>query len=506
MKKILPALLCFFCMSMISLNAQIIFEEDFEGGSLPTGWQVETNATDGGWNIDTPGGVSTNAFPVTSNGSTRVAATNDDACNCDKSNDFLISSAFSLVGYTSAVLSFDAIYLDNSWQGDQENATVEVSVDGGLTWTEVMDIDGEAGWITREVNLSSYAGEELVNIGFRYDDGDGYLYGFALDNIIVQTSPELEAELVEISVPKFGETNLGAPIKGSIYNAGVNTISSLDISYTVNGNTGDTEQFTGLSIDPFSFYEFEFVNSWQPTAAGNYDIEVTIDMVNNGLDEDQSNNSQDASTLIYDQVVVPNKIDEFIIAPPVLEEVADSGDGLDKPTDLDFFPILGKDELWVINERTENAGGSTVTISDASSGNPSDFWERIDGNSWHFMSLPSAIAFSSDNFNFANSPGVQDANHNGGTFTGPSLWSSDPDIYAQDPGPGLNGSHLDMLHGSPTSRGIAHEVDNVFWVYDDWNDDIVRYDFVEDHGPGYDDHSDAIVRRYRDIDIDGDGD
>jgi hypothetical protein len=54
--------------------------------------------------------------------------------------------------------------------------------------------------------------------------------------------------------------------------------------------------------------------------------------------------------------------------------------------------------------------------------------------------------------------------------------------------------------------GIAHEVDNVFWVYDDWNNDIVRYDFVDDHGPGADDHADGIVRRYSNIGIEADGD
>ena len=184
--------------------------------------------------------------------------------------------------------------------------------------------------------------------------------------------------------------------------------------------------------------------------------------------------------------------------------MASSSNGLDRPTDLDFFPILGKDELWVINQRTENQGGSTVTISDATADTPSDFQEKVDGNSWHFMSLPTGIAFSSDNFNFANSTGVQDANHNGGTFTGPALWSSDPDIYAQPSGG--NGSHLDMLHGSPFCMGIAHEVDNVFWVYDDWHEDIVRYDFADDHGPGNSDHDDGRVRRYENIGIQKDGD
>jgi len=110
------------------------------------------------------------------------------------------------------------------------------------------------------------------------------------------------------------------------------------------------------------------------------------------------------------------------------------------------------------------------------------------------MSLPTGIAFS-DNENFATSPGVYDANHGSGTpFTGPTLWSSDPLIYAQPSGG--NGSHMDMLHQSPHAMGICHEVDNAFWVYDANENDIVRYDFVNDHGPGNSDHSDGIIRRF----------
>jgi hypothetical protein len=112
------------------------------------------------------------------------------------------------------------------------------------------------------------------------------------------------------------------------------------------------------------------------------------------------------------------------------------------------------------------------------------------------MSLPTGIAFS-QNGNWANSPGVYDANHNGGSaFTGPALWSSDMTVYAQPSGG--NGSHLDMLHQSPECQGIAAEKDNVFWVFDGYTSDIVRYDFAEDHGPGADFHGDAIIRRYSD--------
>ena len=90
-----------------------------------------------------------------------------------------------------------------------------------------------------------------------------------------------------------------------------------------------------------------------------------------------------------------------------------------------------------------------------------------------------AIAFSDDNINFATSTGIQDANHTTpvpGIFAGPTLWSSDLNVFAMPSGG--NGSHLDMLHQSPNSMGIAHEADNIFWVYDGYNQNIVQYNFT----------------------------
>lgn len=49
--------------------------------------------------------------------------------------------------------------------------------------------------------------------------------------------------------------------------------------------------------------------------------------------------------------------------------------------------------------------------------------------------------------------------------------------------------------------GVEWEEENVFWVNDGYNENIVRYDFGEDHGPGNDDHSDGIVHRYTEIPV-----
>ena len=184
---------------------------------------------------------------------------------------------------------------------------------------------------------------------------------------------------------------------------------------------------------------------------------------------------------------------------PSFTKLLGFSDRVNQPQDLDFHPSR-ENELWIINKGTDNTGGSTVTVSNAGLANQSSEYRR-DGNAWHFMALPSAISFSKDNDNFGTTANIQDANRSGGTFTGPSLWSSNMDVYAQDPGPGLNGSHLDMLHGSPYCMGMESDGDNAFWVFDAHNGHICWYDFAADHGPGHDDHSDGVIYRYVELEV-----
>lgn len=501
MKKSTFTLLLLFASLSLGYS-QIIFEENFESGNLPAGWTIESNATDGGWIVGTSAQLSSQAFPIATNGSSRIIATNDDACNCNKAEEYLILPMLDLSDYSDVILSFDAFFRDEIYQGAQEDGTIEVSLDGS-SWIVLEDLHGHGSWDRHSVDLSAYAGEATVYVGFNYGDGGGWAYGWAIDNVTVEVPPTLEISLVEVEGGSFGEVGTPIAIGGTIYNAGVTTITSLEISYTVAGQMPVTETIDGLIIPGFGFYNFTTTSPWFPADAGEFEVAVSVLSVNGTEDEDTSDNSLGFDSEIFALVEVPNKIDAFASEGILITEVEGASNSLNRPTDLDFFPILGKDELWVINQRTESVGGSTLTIGGSTSDNPT-FEARVDGNAWHFMSLPTGIAFSSDNFNFASSPGVQDANHGGGTFTGPTLWSSDLDIYAQPSGG--NGSHLDMLHASPLSMGIAHEVDNVFWIFDDWNEDIVRYDFVDDHGPGNDDHSDGLLRRYEDIGISTDGD
>jgi sugar lactone lactonase YvrE len=78
-----------------------------------------------------------------------------------------------------------------------------------------------------------------------------------------------------------------------------------------------------------------------------------------------------------------------------------------------------------------------------------------------------------------------------GYFMGPTLWTGDKDRFD-----GGHGGHYDMLHNSPNGMGIAWEEGNVYWVFDGYHSALVRYDFVQDHGPGGTYHADAVVKRY----------
>jgi hypothetical protein len=312
-----------------------------------------------------------------------------------------------------------------------------------------------------------------------------------------QPPPQLDAAVTALRTPQF---NIQQPtiIKGKLANTGRTTMNSAEINYQVDNQAIVSQTFTFLPVSYNKVYDFSFSTPFLPVDTGDYNLRVWVSEVNGQTDVVASNNEQ-SQTLTY-SAPIPVIINDFFSNGYTDTLIADASDQVNIPRDLDFHPDLKRKELWVVNMDNANTGGSTVTIRDAGTPNQTEDYRR-DGNAWHFMSMPTSMAFG-ENGNWGTGPGVQDANHSGGTFTGPTLWSSDPSIYAIIGTPAtaqFNGSHLDMLHGSPYGMGIAHEVDNVYWLWDTYYEDLVRYDFLEDHGPGQHYHGDGRVWRYTEI-------
>jgi hypothetical protein len=192
-----------------------------------------------------------------------------------------------------------------------------------------------------------------------------------------------------------------------------------------------------------------------------------------------------------------------------IEEMASSEDGLRIPRDLAFDPEV-EGLLWVVNQRDD----SVVHIYEAgTSAQTTD--KVIDPYALHFMDEVSSIDFGAPG-TFGTCQESRNTYNGAGRaneFMGPTLWPADLDVFGTSNPEAVEylsdlfgmdvdlGSHLDMLHESPLCMGITWDVDNVYWVVDGYHGALVRYDFVEDHGVGYDDHSDGIIFMHTDIEL-----
>jgi len=205
------------------LVAQTIFEEDFNGGSLPNGWEIETLADDAGWIVGTPSSLSSQFFEIANNNSGNIIATNDDECNCDKSEDRLISPAIDLSDVESAVLTMDLFYRNDEFQGNQEEAAVYVSTDKE-NWEKLSDLQRTNSWERQGFVLNDYTGQE-VYVSIEYNDDGGWLFGCGIDNFNVSTLLALDASLdsesgrflgevgVPYNIPSFTLFNQGGTLK-----------------------------------------------------------------------------------------------------------------------------------------------------------------------------------------------------------------------------------------------------------------------------------------------------
>jgi hypothetical protein len=314
-----------------------------------------------------------------------------------------------------------------------------------------------------------------------------------LQHVFTALPPQaIDLSVTKLTTALFAEEGVPVTVRGVLTNLGTTSVQSFTLNYRINGGADVAEAIEGITLAAAGTYEFAHTTAWAPNSSGTFELEVWASNINGGADQAPANDARTSIVKVFP--AIPDRIAEYLAAEPLLTVVADDDEDLLVPRDLDFHPDRDRNELWVINKDVAQSGGSTVRFFEPGEPEMTFLWQR-DPNAWHFMSLPTAIAMG-DNGNFATSPGIFDANQNGGDpFTGPTLWSSDPAIYAQNQF-GPLGSHLDMLHVNPRSQGIAHDHWNRYWVVDGHVGDVVMNDFREDHGPGQSYHGDALIRRY----------
>jgi len=180
-------------MLPLALAAQIStfpYTEDFQGTiipstDLPTDWDESGLSTDGIWSTDDAATASSFSFTIPTN--SIFAYTNDDACNCDKSADRLITPVFDFTALTAVRIEFD--YYTGTAGSDF--VEIEISTDSGATFTPIDTLTKVGVWTNQIIDLSAYtgAGFDKVAVSIKYNDAATWGYGVGIDNIIVGAPP-----------------------------------------------------------------------------------------------------------------------------------------------------------------------------------------------------------------------------------------------------------------------------------------------------------------------------
>lgn len=137
---------------------------------------------------------------------------------------------------------------------------------------------GNGDWM-----LFNGAWDHLPNLG------TGLNYNWNIRAMIGQ-SVDNDAALSNISVPSYvveGDVD----ITGTILNAGVNTLNSIEVNWQVDGGTTYTETLTGLNLATNQTYDFTHQDVWTATE-GEYVLDVWLSNFNGNGQDDIPDNDQ----------------------------------------------------------------------------------------------------------------------------------------------------------------------------------------------------------------------
>ncbi len=118
---------------------------------------------------------------------------------------------------------------------------------------------------------------------------------FYIDNLqIVKSTVSNDVGVLSLNLPNISQRGQSLPIKITVKNFTTQTQSNFPVSYSIDGGTPITENFTG-SLPGDSSASFTFAEQWNPQVADIYHILAWTDLTN---DEDQSNDTAEKEVTV----------------------------------------------------------------------------------------------------------------------------------------------------------------------------------------------------------------
>ena len=244
--------------------SKIFLQEDFETLNLPNGWTLSQSSPSVGFEFGTANSLTSQYWVIPPR--TNIAATNDDRYDDNSASlniadqDRLRTPVLDFSNVTGVFMDFAGFYTAQ-WGG---SAHIEVSTDGGSSWTSVFDLTGSTAWQNLVVDLSAYAGTSNVIIAFRFNDNGLWAGGFAVDDVHIYEPAALDVGVTRFVRPYPSCLITNESVQVEIINYGSSAVSNFNVAYDYTGTpVVETVTSTIASLDTlvYTFSATETINT-----------------------------------------------------------------------------------------------------------------------------------------------------------------------------------------------------------------------------------------------------
>jgi len=268
-------------------NAQVLFQQDFESGSIEPMTAVDGDGKTVDSNISGIAGPTWRVYNRAASGSDRWAVSTSWYNPVGQADDWLISPPIeiedSLTYLIWRAFTPDASYRD----GYQVRVSTSDNELGSFTDLILNVPAEETSPKTRAVSLGDYAGQTIY-FAFRNNSNDKFL--LYVDDIVVKVLKRTDVSIQSVSYEKYNTAGAPIPLKLTVFNSGVETIDELSFSWTSDGQTY-TGSYSGLNLKIFESLELTHEVPFAPAEDGQYVLDLSLEDPNGIEDEDPDDNS-----------------------------------------------------------------------------------------------------------------------------------------------------------------------------------------------------------------------
>ena len=274
-----------FTFDNIPLVASLPYLENFESGN--GGWT--SYGASNSWAWGTPAG----AVISSAAGGIGAWVTNLTGTHNNNESSFIESPCIDF----SSLLVDPILYFSLTYDTESccDEGWVDYSIDGGATWTRLIDNGGalewyndipnqwwdgtsSAGagvWVNAENTLTGLAGQSSVKIRIGFSsDGSVIREGIGIDNVRIDLPARTDAGVVALTSPITGcGLSTSDSVKVQIKNFGADTLTSTPVSYELNGGTAVTETIT-TPILPGDTLAYTFTSVVNLSIPGSYSFKL----------------------------------------------------------------------------------------------------------------------------------------------------------------------------------------------------------------------------------------